>query len=46
MAGRLAVDAKRSIYDQKAMDVFAERRILGEEEKNSEKMLYLPDNVR
>lgn len=46
VAGRLAVDAKRSIYDQKAMDVFAERRILGEEEKNSEKMLYLPDNVR
>jgi len=46
VAGRLAVDARRSIYDQKAMDIFAERRILEEEEKKSEKMLYLPDNVR
>ena len=46
VAGRLAVDAKRSIYDQKAMDIFAERKILGEEEKKSENMLYLPNNVR
>ena len=46
VAGRLAVDARRSIYDQKAMDIFAERRILGKEEEKSEKMLYLSDNVR
>lgn len=49
VAGRLAADEKRSIYDQKAMDVFAERKILQEEEKNAEndeKMLYLPKNVR
>ena len=46
VAGRLAADEKRSIYNQKAMDVFAERKILQEGGKNSEKMLYLPENVR
>lgn len=46
VAGRLAADEKRSIYNQKAMDVFAERKILQEGGKNSEKMLYLPKNVR
>ena len=46
VAGRLAADEKRSIYNQKAMDVFAERKILQERGKNSEKMLYLPKNVR
>ena len=46
VAGRLAADEKRSIYNQKAMDVFAERKILQERGKNSEKMLYLPENVR
>lgn len=46
VSGRLAADEKRSIYNQKAMDVFAERKILQEGGKNSEKMLYLPKNVR
>ena len=46
VAGRLAVDAKRSIYDQKAMDIFAERKILKKDEENSKKILYLSDNVR
>ena len=46
VSGRLVADDKRSIYNQKAMDVFAERKILQERGKNSEKMLYLPKNVR
>ncbi len=36
VAGRIAADVKNSIYDQKSMDVFAERKILKEEEKKRE----------
>ena len=46
VAGRLAADDKHSIYNQKAMDIFAERRILQEDVKISEKRLFLPRNVR
>ena len=46
VAGRLAADDKHSIYNQKAMDIFAERRILQEDVKISEKRLFVPRNVR